>query len=191
MDGEIGRMILGPNDRMTTSALTDPVTVFDKNWAHTNVCVWDAAAAHLALEDALRSRPEELGGEAFLITGIGSPWTLGDTRDAVKVRSSSLTSHAFSCIRSYLRHTTYDATALLPSSIDVQTHLPTAHLRPRPYDRSLSIPPLLFPLSILPHSGASRLLVRSGIEVKYGAEVDERESISPTRYVGLYEGCSH
>lgn len=79
---------MGPNDRQLTSALTvDTLPIFDKNWAHTNVCVWDVAAAHLALEDALRRRPEELGGEKFLITGNGKAWTLEDTRDAVKVSS--------------------------------------------------------------------------------------------------------
>lgn len=78
---------MGPGDRQITSVLTmDPVIVFDKNWAHTNICVWDVAAAHLALEDALSGRPEEVGGEAFLITGNGPAWTLKDTRNTVKVR---------------------------------------------------------------------------------------------------------
>lgn len=77
---------MGPNDRQITSALTmDSVPIFDKNWAHTNVCVWDVAAAHLAFENALRKKPDEVGGEALLITGNGPAWTLEDTRGAVKV----------------------------------------------------------------------------------------------------------
>lgn len=90
---DAGRTIMGPNDRMITRVLmSDPVPVFDKNWAHTDVCVWDVAAAHLALEDALRTRLEEVGGEAFLITGNGRAWTLEDMRDTVKVHPSSFLS---------------------------------------------------------------------------------------------------
>jgi hypothetical protein len=78
---------MGPNDRLLMSTLTMPrVPVWDAEWSHTNVCVWDVAAAHLALEDALRTHPENVGGEAFLITGNGPAWTMRDYRNALKVR---------------------------------------------------------------------------------------------------------
>lgn len=71
---------------MLTSTLTmSRVPIFDKNWSHTDVCVWDVAAAHLALEHALRRRPEEVSGEAFLITGNGPAWKMQDIRHAVQV----------------------------------------------------------------------------------------------------------
>ena len=61
------------------------VPVFDGLWCHTNVCVWDVAAAHLAFEDALRRDPANVSGEAFLITGNGSPWSMNSSRAALKV----------------------------------------------------------------------------------------------------------
>lgn len=81
------RTIIGPNDRMVCGTLTLPrVPIFDKEWSQTNICVWDCVSAHLLLEDALEKRPQEVGGEAFLITGKGSaPWTLREIRNAVKV----------------------------------------------------------------------------------------------------------
>lgn len=78
--------IIGPNDRLLTSTLTMPrVPVWDKMWSSTNVCVWDAAAAHLMYEDALRRIPDETSGQAFLVSGNGPAWRLRDTRNAVKV----------------------------------------------------------------------------------------------------------
>ena len=59
--------------------------VFDGLWSHTNVCVWDVAAAHLAFEDALRRDPANVSGEAFAITGNGPPWSMNDSRAALKV----------------------------------------------------------------------------------------------------------
>ena len=80
------RTITGPNDRFYTSTLVLPrVPVFDGLWSHTNVCVWDVAAAHLAFEDALRRDPANVSGEAFAITGNGPPWSMNDSRAALKV----------------------------------------------------------------------------------------------------------
>jgi hypothetical protein len=77
---------MGPNDRVLTSTLTMArIPIFDKLWSHTNVCVWDVAAAHLLHEDALRRNPEESAGQAFLISGKGPAWRLRDIRNAVKV----------------------------------------------------------------------------------------------------------
>jgi hypothetical protein len=77
---------MGPNDRLLTSTLTMArVPIFDKSWSWTNVCVWDAAAAHLLHEDALRRNPEDSAGQAFLISGKGLAWRLRDIRNAVKV----------------------------------------------------------------------------------------------------------
>jgi len=80
-----GQTITGPNDRFYTSTLVLPrVPVFDGRWCHTNVCVWDVAAAHLAFEDALRRDPANVSGEAFLITGNGPPWSMNNSRAALK-----------------------------------------------------------------------------------------------------------
>ncbi|TFK74773.1 NAD(P)-binding protein [Pluteus cervinus] len=77
--------ILGPNDRMITSTLALPkVPVWDKVWSSTSICVWDAAASHLHLEDAMRNKPNEASGQAFLVTGKGPAWTINDVRLAVK-----------------------------------------------------------------------------------------------------------
>lgn len=81
---------MGPNDRLITSTLTMPrVPVWDKHWSSTNICVWDAAAAHLLLEDALTRNAEGARGQAFFVTGKDPAWRLQDTRDAVKVRTIS------------------------------------------------------------------------------------------------------
>ncbi|KAF5382418.1 hypothetical protein D9615_002977 [Tricholomella constricta] len=80
-----GYAIIGPNDRLVTSTLImSRVPVWDKHWSSTNICVWDAAAAHLLLEDALIRDVKEARGQAFLVTGKDSAWRLQDTRDAVK-----------------------------------------------------------------------------------------------------------
>ncbi|KAG5642667.1 hypothetical protein DXG03_002351 [Asterophora parasitica] len=76
---------MGPNDRLVTSTLTmSRVPVWDRNWSSTNICVWDAAAAHLLLEDALTRDVKEARGQAFLVTGKDPAWRLEDTREAVK-----------------------------------------------------------------------------------------------------------
>ncbi|KAJ7025549.1 hypothetical protein C8F04DRAFT_1009770 [Mycena alexandri] len=80
-----GHTIIGPNDRMLSSAITMPrLPMWDQPWTSTDICVWDAAAAHLNYEDALRRIPQEVSGEAFLITGRGPAWSLGDVRAAIK-----------------------------------------------------------------------------------------------------------
>lgn len=79
--------IIGPNDRLITSTLTMPrVPVWDKNYSATNICVWDAAAAHLLLEDALAQDIDGAHGQAFLVTGQDLAWRMEDTRETVKVR---------------------------------------------------------------------------------------------------------
>lgn len=71
---------------MICSTLTLPrVPVYDAEWSSTSICVWDAAAAHLLLEDAIRRIPDEAAGQAFLITGNGPPWSCRDTRNTIKV----------------------------------------------------------------------------------------------------------
>ncbi|KZV62448.1 NAD(P)-binding protein [Peniophora sp. CONT] len=86
-----GQTIVGPADRFLTSTLTMPtVPIWDAEWAHTNVCVWDVAAAHLRAEDALDKRGDEVGGEAFLITGPGPAWTMQDTRNALQHYSTKI-----------------------------------------------------------------------------------------------------
>ncbi|KAI0057813.1 NAD(P)-binding protein [Artomyces pyxidatus] len=83
-----GQTITGPNDNFYSGTLTmERVPVFDRRWSHTNVCVWDAAAAHLALEDALRREPGAVGGEAFLVTGNGPAWGMQEAREALNVSS--------------------------------------------------------------------------------------------------------
>jgi hypothetical protein len=79
------RTITGPNDRFYTITLTLPrVPAYDGLWSQTSVCVWDVAAAHLSFEDALRHDPVNVGGEAFLITGNGPPWSMNDSRAALQ-----------------------------------------------------------------------------------------------------------
>ncbi|KAF9235919.1 hypothetical protein BU15DRAFT_89397 [Melanogaster broomeanus] len=80
-----GYTIVGPNDRMCTSTLTMPrVPNFGKRYRQTDICVWDAVSAHLLLEDALDRVPEEAAGQAFLVTGRGPPWSIGNIREAIK-----------------------------------------------------------------------------------------------------------
>ncbi|KAF7377801.1 3Beta-HSD domain-containing protein [Mycena sanguinolenta] len=80
-----GHTIIGPNDRLVTSTLMMPrLPMWDQPWCSTEVCVWDVAAAHLVYEDALNRIPEEVSGEAFLITGRGPPWSIKDVRSAIK-----------------------------------------------------------------------------------------------------------
>ncbi|KAJ7856690.1 hypothetical protein B0H14DRAFT_2752439 [Mycena olivaceomarginata] len=65
--------------------LTMPRTpMWDQPWTATEVCVWDVAAAHLVYENALTRIPEEVSGEAFLITGRGPAWSIEDVRSAIK-----------------------------------------------------------------------------------------------------------
>ncbi|KAI0269892.1 hypothetical protein BC834DRAFT_819506, partial [Gloeopeniophorella convolvens] len=84
-----GVAVVGPGDQVLSATLTMPrAPAFDGLWRHTNVCVWDAAAAHLALEDALRRDAAHVGGEAFLITGDGPAWSMDEVRAALQHYSS-------------------------------------------------------------------------------------------------------
>lgn len=70
--------------------------VWDQPWTSTSICVWDAAAAHLLYEDALRRIPEEVSGQGFLITGRGPAWSTHDIRAAIRVgpvRNKSISTH--------------------------------------------------------------------------------------------------
>ena len=78
---------MGPGDRLLMTTLTMPkVVIWGTQWSHTNVCVWDVAAAHLQYEDALRRSPKESSGQVFLITGKSQAWKVEDIRAAIKVR---------------------------------------------------------------------------------------------------------
>ncbi|KAJ6551649.1 hypothetical protein B0H19DRAFT_1158458 [Mycena capillaripes] len=80
-----GHTIIGPNDRLVSSTLMmAQLPMWDQPWTSTEVCVWDVAAAHLVYEDALNRIPEEVSGEAFLITGRGPAWSIEDIRAAIK-----------------------------------------------------------------------------------------------------------
>ncbi|KAF9219894.1 NAD(P)-binding protein, partial [Gyrodon lividus] len=80
-----GHTIVGPNDRLCTSTLSMPrVPNFGKRYRHTNICVWDAVSAHLLLENALDRVPEEAAGQAYLVTGKGPAWSIGNIRAAIK-----------------------------------------------------------------------------------------------------------
>lgn len=63
------------------------VPVWGKEWSSTSVCVWDVAAAHLLMEDALTQDNKDVRGQTFLITGKDLAWSLEDVREAVKVHS--------------------------------------------------------------------------------------------------------
>ncbi|KAF8581220.1 NAD(P)-binding protein [Ramaria rubella] len=80
-----GYTIVGVNDRLISSTLNMPrVPIFDKTFSQTSVNAWDVAAAHLLLEEALRKNPEEVAGQAFLVSGPREAWTLEDIRNAIK-----------------------------------------------------------------------------------------------------------
>lgn len=105
--------------------------------------------------------------------------------------TSTLAPHPCLLIRSYSRHITCHATALLSPPIDVQTHFPTAHLRPRPSHRGFPLPPLLLPLPFLPHPGTARVLLRTRLEAEHRTKMVEGDGIPPAYYVGVYEGCGY
>jgi hypothetical protein len=63
-------------------------TLFGEGYAQSIICCWDLAAAHLCLEDALRNKPDEVGGDAFLVTGEAGAYTFGDTRKIFQVMLS-------------------------------------------------------------------------------------------------------
>ncbi|TFK67346.1 NAD(P)-binding protein [Pluteus cervinus] len=76
-----GCALMGPNDFVTTRVLNTPVLpTFDDNWSATNVCVWDVAAGHLLLEEALQKKHAEVGGKYFLVTGDELPWSCENVR---------------------------------------------------------------------------------------------------------------
>ncbi|KAJ7049493.1 hypothetical protein C8F01DRAFT_1183475 [Mycena amicta] len=80
-----GGTILGPNDRFVSSTLTmSQVPIWDEPWCSTPICAWDAAAAHLLYEDALRRIPDEVSAQGFVITGRGRPWSMENARAVIK-----------------------------------------------------------------------------------------------------------
>lgn len=70
---------------LTLYATMPRVPVYDDEWSCTHVSVWDTAAAHLLLEDAIRRIPDEAAGQAFLISGDAPPWRSSDIRRAIQV----------------------------------------------------------------------------------------------------------
>ncbi|KAF7303709.1 3Beta-HSD domain-containing protein [Mycena indigotica] len=80
-----GGTILGPNDRLVSSTLTmSQVPIWDEPWTGIHICAWDAAAAHLLLEDALNCIPEQVSGQGFAITGRGPPWSMENIRKVIQ-----------------------------------------------------------------------------------------------------------
>ncbi|TFK67348.1 NAD(P)-binding protein [Pluteus cervinus] len=79
-----GCAVVGPNDHVTSTLLNVPnLPTFDSNWSAMNVCVWDAAAGHLLLEDAMDKKHAEVGGKHFLVTSDELPWRCDDVRKAI------------------------------------------------------------------------------------------------------------
>ena len=79
-------IIIGPNDNLLMTALTmSKMPIWGGHSSQTNICVWDAAAAHLQYEDALRCNSRETSGQAFLVTGKSRAWRIEDNLEAVKV----------------------------------------------------------------------------------------------------------
>jgi hypothetical protein len=78
---------MGPYDNLLTSTLTiSPFPTWARDRSHTHICVWDAAAAHMNHEDALRKASPGADGRAFLVTGkTKTPWRVEDIRAAIKV----------------------------------------------------------------------------------------------------------
>jgi hypothetical protein len=78
--------IIGPNDTLLMTTLTmSKIPGWGGHSSQTSICVWDAAAAHLQYEDALRCNSRETSGQAFLITGKSRAWRMEDNLEAVKV----------------------------------------------------------------------------------------------------------
>lgn len=61
------------------------------DWAHNCIVAWDAAAALLLMESALRERPNEVRGTTFLVTGKDQPWCYDKLRRTSKVRAPRYT----------------------------------------------------------------------------------------------------
>jgi hypothetical protein len=64
---------------------------FGEGYAQNVICCWDVAAAHLCMEDALRHRPDQVGGDAFLVTGQPEAYSFGDTRKLLQVKMTLFT----------------------------------------------------------------------------------------------------
>lgn len=82
-----GYAIVGLNDPMIHQLIRSgpQVPFFDGGWASTAVAVWDVAAAHLLMEDALRERPQEVRADPFLVTGKCEPWSYAKMRNTLKI----------------------------------------------------------------------------------------------------------
>lgn len=114
--------------------------IWDAEWAHTNVCIWDVAAAHLCAEKALDERGGNIGGEAFLVTGPGPAWKMQDARNALQViRFGILLDSALIC----------SCLALFKESFGIQVHLAATHLDHGTHRRGVPLPPILLLTTVL------------------------------------------
>jgi hypothetical protein len=137
--------IIGPYDNLITSTLTiSPFPTWARERSHTHICVWDAAAAHMNHEDALRKASPEAGGQAFLVTGkTKSPWRVEDIRAAIKV-----------CI--FIVHDTliyiftYFLAAPCVKADQNRLDRPTVYIRSLPSIRNVLVIALSFPQDRLP-----------------------------------------
>lgn len=78
--------ILGYGDFLIDPLLRMPsAPLMDSGWASSFIVGWDAAAAALLMEDALRKRPQDVRGSPFLVTGKDEPWAYGKLRHTAKV----------------------------------------------------------------------------------------------------------
>lgn len=71
-------LVVDPLLRMST------VPSIAGDWAHNCIVAWDAAAALLLMESALRERPNEVRGTTFLVTGKDQPWCYDKLRRTSK-----------------------------------------------------------------------------------------------------------
>lgn len=80
-----GFAILGYGDFLIDPLLRMPsAPLMDSGWASSFIVGWDAAAAALLMEDALRKRPQDVRGSPFLVTGKDEPWAYGKLRHTAK-----------------------------------------------------------------------------------------------------------
>ncbi|QRV88911.1 3-beta hydroxysteroid dehydrogenase/isomerase family protein [Ceratobasidium sp. AG-Ba] len=77
-----GMAITGPGDLWITFYLknTRPNSVWSGEYFQNIINPWDLARAHIQLADALETRPDELGGSAFAITGQPTASSFDDLR---------------------------------------------------------------------------------------------------------------
>jgi len=81
-----GMTVCSPTDLVTGSTLRQKINpVFVGSYAQNFINSQDMAVFLLLLEKALQERPDQVGGEAFLVTGDRDLWTFEEIRKAVQV----------------------------------------------------------------------------------------------------------